>query len=75
MTIFGYTPAQLKKMLIAAVGFSLAVFTAAAPIVPAAYLPFAIGAIGFLSTLGVALARNAENTPAVEPAPVLPPLE
>ena len=63
MTIFGYTPAQLKKALIAAVGFSLAVLTAAVPMVPAKYLPFTIAAIGFLTTLGLTLAKNAPLTP------------
>lgn len=67
MTVYGYTLAQVKKSIIAAVGFALMVLTAAVPVLPASYLPFTLGAIGFLTTLGVFLARNADTAP--PPAP------
>lgn len=59
MTIYGYTPAQIKKALVSAVGFSLMVLTAAVPVMPASYLPFVLAVIGVLTTIGVAVAKNA----------------
>ena len=59
-----YTPAQLKKTILAVVGFAVNVAAAGlgGHLFPAGWEPYIIGSIGVAASYGVFAARNAPLT-------------
>ena len=73
MKIFGYTPAQVRKSLITALGFIVAILTAATQgdLVPADKVAWVLSAVGAITSFLVWLVKNAPLEPA---QPVVPPV-
>jgi hypothetical protein len=66
MKIFGYTIAQIRKTVLVAAGFVVAVLTAATPFVPEQYQTWVIGGIGIATSISVFIVKNAPLEPVPE---------